>query len=219
MKPILYIPDCHLPHEHPRALDFVCRIRDKYKCERVIHAGDLFDHQSTSFHQHNPDLPSAYDELMLAKKKVKAWHREFPDLTITTGNHDSIPARQLEAIGLASTMLKDLNAIYETPGWKWTEELIVPGGRHKLWFRHGWSAKTIANGGDGGYSVCSGHVHTKAQIIWSQFPSHSTFSLMAGCLIRPDHRAFLYNRHDTRRPILGCATIVDGQPHLHRMFI
>ena len=218
MKHTLYISDVHLPHEHHKALDFCQRIRDRYHCTQIIQSGDMFDHQGSSFHTRNPDLPSAYDEMKSAMRKAKLWHSAFPGMTITRGNHDAIPARQLEDIGLPSVWLTDPNKVYGTPTWKWCDDLIIPGGRHKIWFKHSWAASTVAKGGDGGYSICGGHVHTKSQIIWSQYPSHSTFSLVVGCMINPRHRAFNYNKHDARRPILSVATIIDGEPQLHRLW-
>ena len=215
---ILVISDTHLPHEHPKALDFCARLRDKHKPETVIHIGDLYDWHSASFHSHDPDLLSPKDELELGAKHAARWHKEFPKMSIVRGNHDAIPARKLFEAGLPEAMLKSLNDMYQTPGWTWRDEIIIPGGRHKYWFKHHWAPAVVNRGGDGGYSVIAGHLHSKAQIIWSQYPSHSTFSLIVGCLINPNSRAFAYNKHDARRPVLACATIEHGEPSIHRMF-
>ncbi len=213
----LVISDLHLPYEHAKALEFCCRVRDTYKCDRVIQIGDMFDWHSCSFHEHDPALPSPKHELEAGARHVAKWVKEFPELIITKGNHDAIPARQLFKAGLPEDMLRSLNDMYHTPGWKWVDEYIMPGGRHKIWFKHHWAPSVVNRGGDGGFSIVAGHVHSKAQIVWAQWPSHSTFSLLTGCLINTKHRAYAYNRHDARRPILACATIQHGEPHIHRM--
>ena len=218
MSRILVIGDTHIPHEHPGYLAHCCRVRDEYKCDTFIQIGDMFDWHSTSFHQHDPDLPGPGAELAQGRKKVKAWYSEFQKMECLKGNHDDIPARKVFDAGLPNDFLKPLSDLYATPGWTWHDELIVPGGCHKYWFRHHWAPSVINKGGDGGYSVIAGHVHSKCQIIWSQYPSHSTFSLLVGCGIQTRHRAFAYNKSDAKRPILACATIIQGQPAIHRMF-
>jgi hypothetical protein len=180
--------------------------------------GDLYDWHSTSFHSHDPDLDGPKRELDAGRKHVAPWFKEFPKLVITTGNHDAIPARKLFEMGLPAEMLVGFNDLYSTPGWQWKDDHIVKGGRHDIWFRHHWAPKVINNGGDGGYSVVCGHTHSKAQIVWSQYPSHSTFSMITGCLISLQNRAFSYNKYDAKRPILSCATIIDGEPQIHRLF-
>lgn len=218
MSSILVIGDLHMPHEHPHALDFCKKLRDTHKCDEVVQIGDCYDYQSCSFHDRNPDLPGPKEEMMEAAKKSEKWHKEFPAMRICYGNHDQIPARHLVKVGLSEQCIKSNNSIYGTPTWKWAHEWILPGGKHRIWFRHIWAAGVIAKGGDGGFSVVAGHVHSKCQSIWSQYPSHSTFSLLTGCLIDPEHKAFAYNIRDARRPILGACVIKHGEPHIYRMW-
>lgn len=218
MKTTLVIPDIHIPYEHPRALAFLRRIQDKYHCESVVSVGDVYDMHSLSYHDHDPDLPGPAQELAQAKKRAALWYRAFPHMLVTTGNHDALISRKLSTHGLPGVVFNGLSDLFDTPKWKWVDEAIVPGGRHKIWFRHHWAPSVINRGGDGGYSVVCGHTHSKAQVIWAQYPSHSTFSLITGCLINTASPAFAYNKYDAKRPILACATIIDGQPHIHRMF-
>jgi hypothetical protein len=218
MSRILVIGDTHIPHEHKGYLAHCCKVRDENRCDTFIHIGDCYDWHSASFHDHDPDLASPASELASGRKKVALWHSQFPNMKCLKGNHDDIPARKVFAAGLPNEFLKPLSELYTTTTWTWHDELIVPGGRHKLWFKHHWAPSVINRGGDGGYSVISGHRHSEAAIKWSQFPSHSTFSLLVGCGINTKHRAFAYNKADARRPVLSCATIIQGEPHLHRMF-
>jgi hypothetical protein len=219
MSDIGIIGDTHLPYTHPKYLGHCCRIRDKYPDATWYHAGDMYDFHSSSFHSSDPDLYSAGKELELAAKHAAKWYKEFPNLKLIIGNHDAIPARKAFEAGLSNRIVRDMNEVFDTPNWMWSEEYIIKGGRHHYWLKHSWPAKTIQDGGNGGYSVIAGHIHSKAQVIWSQFPRHSTFSLQVGCGVNSKLAAFRYAKQDRRMSIMACATIIDGQPQIHRMFI
>lgn len=218
MSRYLFIGDTHLPYEHPKYLAHCCRIRDLIKPDKVYHVGDVYDFHASSFHDSDPDLFSAGKELEMAKKHVERWYKEFPQLSAVIGNHDAIPARKAFAAGLSNNAVANLNEIFGTTKWKWQDEYIIQGGRHHYWLKHSWPGKTISDGGTGGYSVIAGHVHSKAQIVWSQFPRHSTFSLQVGCGVNSKLAAFRYAKQDRRMSIMSCASIVNGEPQLHRMF-
>jgi len=218
MSKYLIIGDTHEPYAHPKYLEHCCRVRDRVLPTAVYHAGDFYDFHASSFHTSDPDLFSAGKELDMAEQHAEKWYKEFPDMKIVIGNHDAIPARKAFEAGLSVKMVSDLNDVFHTPLWTWQDEYIIKGGRHHYWLKHSWPGKTISDGGTGGFSVIAGHVHSKAQIIWSQFPKHSTFSLQVGCGVNSKLAAFRYAKQDRRMSIMSCASIVDGEPQLHRMF-
>jgi hypothetical protein len=76
-KCILVISDQHMPYHHPQMMDFLKAIKKKYKPTRIVNIGDELDHHAMSFHDSDPDLPSAGDEHKLALKTIK-------DITIDT---------------------------------------------------------------------------------------------------------------------------------------
>jgi hypothetical protein len=139
-------------------------------------------------------------------------------MSVCIGNHDSLPERKRRTAGLAAKAFTGYSAYYETKGWTWQREFIIPAFRHNLWFRHSWAKAHMNRGGIGGHSIICGHTHTEAGIRWAQYPSHSTFSLYTGCGIDPTHPAFAYGADHGNQPILSCATIIDGQPQVHRMW-
>ena len=46
-------------------------VKKTFKPDTVINIGDLLDFHAISMHEHNPDLPSAGDELSLSKSYIK----------------------------------------------------------------------------------------------------------------------------------------------------
>ena len=67
-KRILVISDLHIPYHHKDSFDFLKEIKKQYKPDFIINIGDLLDFHAISMHSHNPDLPSAGDELKLSKQ-------------------------------------------------------------------------------------------------------------------------------------------------------
>lgn len=218
MPNILVIPDIHIPYGHKRALSFLTSVYKKQRCTMAVCVGDIYDHHAISFHDHDPDALSPGEELKRAKAQIVRWYKAFPSMRVCIGNHDALPRRRGFASFLPDGMTPSLNDTYGTPGWAWANEHVVQAGRHEIIFRHHFAHKVIRDGGVGGCSTVSGHIHASAGIVWSQGLRHSTFSLQVGCLIDVDNRVFAYNKLDARRPVLACGTIVDGQPQIHRLW-
>jgi hypothetical protein len=180
--------------------------------------GDFVDNHAISYHEKNMDLDGPKAELALAIRKLKLWQQAFPVMKVCIGNHDSLPARKIQTAGLVAKTFTGYASYYETPQWEWAREFIVPAFHHHLWFRHSWAKSVMAKGGTGGYSTICGHTHTESGFRWSQFPNHSSFSLYVGCGINAKSPAFEYGRDNGNQPVISCATIIDGEPQVHRLF-
>ena len=100
-------------------------------------------------------------------------------------------------------------------GWRWHEDLtvILPDGK-PVYFHHGKTADGIKMSQTLGMSCCQGHHHNEFSIRYWANSLGLYFSLQVGCLIDKDSYAFAYNNVNLKRPILGCAVIVDGFPVL-----
>ena len=59
-------------------------LKKKYKPDKVIHIGDEVDKHAMSFHDSDPDLPSAGDELRMSLPLIKELE---PGLLINTGHY------------------------------------------------------------------------------------------------------------------------------------
>ncbi len=67
---ILVISDMHHPYSHPDVLPFLTALNKKYQPTRVVCVGDEIDCHAMSFHDSDPDLMSAGDELQAAIKAL-----------------------------------------------------------------------------------------------------------------------------------------------------
>ena len=81
-KVILVISDQHIPHHHIDMLDFLRAIKKKYKPTRILNIGDEIDGHAISYHQPNPDLASAGDELRKAVKIIHELEDLFPKMDL-----------------------------------------------------------------------------------------------------------------------------------------
>jgi predicted phosphodiesterase len=74
---ILVISDYHAPYNHPDAIEFLKACKKQYKPTNVVCIGDETDFHAMSFHDSNPDLPAAGDELQLAIKELKKLYKLY----------------------------------------------------------------------------------------------------------------------------------------------
>jgi metallophosphoesterase superfamily enzyme len=209
-KNVLVIPDLHLPYETADALSFCKYIKSEFNCGKVILIGDEIDGQAISYHESDPDLASAGDELKLAKKKLQEWYKEFPDVTVTYGNHSSLIMRKLRSVGLPSFVAKSYNEIFGTHKWNYTDEYEYNG----TLYTHGTglSAQTVEKKVMySGRSVVHGHLHTLSRIQWF---TQRLFTMSVGCLIDTKSKAFAYAKDNPKPVIHSVGVVIDKLPIL-----
>ena len=218
MSRVLTIPDLHLPVAHPRALDFCIDIYNKHRCDTVVFIGDIVDHHAISFHDKNPNCPSAKEEYLAVGEQLKWWLGTFPKATVTIGNHDDRPERiASNKGGIPDVYLRTYRELWDTPGWQWAFDAEIDD----VYYFHGVGStgKTPAlNKTDSVHmSVVMGHVHSVAGVHWGAGPKARWFGMDVSCLI--DRRAwqFTYGKHAKKKPILGCGVVLDGIPYYEIM--
>ena len=86
---VLIISDMHIPYQHKDALDFLSDLKAKYKPTRVICMGDELDKHALSFHDSDPNLKSAGDELELSLPTIQELKKLFPKMDLLESNHGS----------------------------------------------------------------------------------------------------------------------------------
>jgi hypothetical protein len=91
---ILVISDMHHPYSHPDTTAFLAAIKKEYEPTRVICIGDEVDHHAMSFHDSDPDLYSAGDELKASIKALKPLYTLFPVMDLVDSNHGSMAYRK-----------------------------------------------------------------------------------------------------------------------------
>lgn len=209
----LLIGDTHAPSVHPGYRAFCRDLRRKYKCNKVVHIGDVLDHHSISFHARVPDMPGPKDEAAQAQLVIDQWKRTFPEMTVCIGNHDRRVIRLAESVNIPAKYLRNYSEAWDTPGWDWVEEIIVDdvhlshgegcGGLHPAYNQ---MQKMLM-------SVGIGHVHTAGGVSWLANPTRRMFGIDTGCGVDERSLAFVYGKHFRRRSILSAAMILDGTPH------
>jgi len=218
---IIILSDMHIPYNHPDMLNFLKAVKTKYKPTRALCVGDEVDYHAMSFHDSDPDLPSAGDELVNSIKILKDVYKIFPQMDLVDSNHGSMVYRKGKHHGIARKFLRDYGDILESPkDWKWYNELIITlPNKQQVYMCHGMSKNGLKLASSMGMNTIQGHYHSEFNINYGSSPSQLYWSMQVGCLIDDDSMAFAYNKITPARPIIGIGMIIDSQPMLIPMVL
>ena len=219
---VLIIGDTHCPAMHPGYIAFLKRIHKKHKCNRVVHIGDLVDWNAISFHDKDPSMPGATEEYKLALKQVRQLHKAFPKVDYMIGNHSDLPARKAALVGLPTEVMVPFKELWGLDGWTIHQrfaDLIIDDViyRHGDKGRGGQRNSALLNAQDEHRSLVQGHLHSQFALEWCANQKRGIFGVQTGCGVTPNHPAMNYSRIYTKRAILGCSVVIDGQPALEMM--
>lgn len=218
MARVLVIPDCHCPAMLSKYPGFLSRVEKTYKTNKVVMLGDLSDNAAISYHEKHPGLSSAPEEYKKARKQIAELVRRFPKVEMIIGNHDALTTRQAASVGLLPEWLRDFNDLWGLPkSWKVHprfSEIEIDG----TIYLHGDGG---AKGGQFGAiktamakfsNVCMGHLHADFGVFYYANGNARVYGVAAGCGV--DHKVLSqeYGRKFIRKPIVGCAVILDGHP-------
>lgn len=222
-KRILHIPDAHAPYQHQDALAFLVAVRDKYKPDLVVNAGDETDKHAMSFHDSDPNLDSAGAELERAKVMLAAMAREFPEQLLCDSNHGSMHYRKAKAHGIPVQYLKTYRDILFPQGggdgWTWAESWRVRTALGDVLFKHQASGSVLVDAAHNQCNLMVGHNHGNFSVEYSASSERLYWGAYGGCLIDKDSLAFAYGKHTLRKPVLGCTMILRGMPVLIPMVL
>lgn len=216
---ILFISDMHIPYHHPNTIPFLKMLKERYNPTRVICLGDELDKHALSFHDSDPDLMSAGDELRAALPVIAELHELLPVMDLIDSNHGSMVFRKAKHHGIPRHYLKSYNDVLQVgEGWKWSHDLTLtlPSG-HKVFVHHGKSAEAIKTSQAMSMSHVCGHFHESFGVKYWANPHDLFFAINSGCLIHDDSYAYSYNNTNLKRPIIGTSLIIDGVPILEAM--
>lgn len=213
---ILIISDMHIPYHHPDLYRFLEAINKKYRPDKVVCIGDEIDQHAMSFHDSDPDLPSAGNELEEAIKYLKPIYKLFPKVDLVDSNHGSMIYRKGKHHGIPRKYLRGYNEVLEAPvGWKWSHDLKLKcSDGSMVYFHHGLKKQGLQVAQQMGMHFVEGHYHNDFNISYSSTPSKLVWSMTVGCLIDDSSLAFAYNKTNLGRPIIGLGIILNGQPKL-----
>lgn len=218
---ILFISDMHIPYHHKDLIPFLKHLKAKYKPTRVICLGDELDQHSLSFHDSDPDLPNAGDEIRRALPVIKEVFELFPIMDIIESNHGSLVWRKAKTNGIPKHYIKTYNDVLGVDeGWKWSFDLTLtlPNGQ-KCYVHHGKSSDVVKLGQQMGMHAVQGHYHNTFKIDYWGNPTGLYFGMQCGCLVDDSSLAFSYNNVNIQRPVIGTGLIIDGVPILEAMIL
>lgn len=219
-KTVLVIGDLHAPYMHRDAQMFLKAVKSKHKPDSIIFMGDEVDGHAISYHESDPDLPSAGDELKQAISQLRPIYKLFPSATIIESNHGSLVYRKAITAGLPSAVLKGYREILEAPkGWVWKFDHTIGTDLGSVYFHHGKSSSIEKLSKNMAMSACQGHFHNKFYISYWSSPNALYWDANAGCLVDHKSRAMAYGKNDLQKPIVGCLLIIKGIPKLIPMVL
>lgn len=216
---ILFISDMHIPYHHRDTLQFLQSLKDRYNPTRVICLGDELDKHAMSFHDSDPDLMSAGDELRASLPVIQSLYEMFPKMDIIDSNHGSLVWRKAKHHGIPKHYIRSYNEVLGVGGgWKWHNDMVInlPDGQ-QVYVHHGKLKDALKVSQSMGMSFVCGHFHEDFGIKYWANPNGIYFAMNSGCLINDDSYAFSYNNVNIKRPIVGTSLIIDGVPILEVM--
>lgn len=216
-RSILVVPDMHCPYNHPDAINFLQAVAYTYPPDAVVNLGDETDGHAMSFHDSDPHLASAGHELVGAQEELGKLHAIFPEMRICHSNHGSLSFRKAKAHGIPVAYLKTYREVlFPTgggEGWDWQYEHILNTKLGPVLFKH-QSANPAGDAAHENVNIFVGHNHGRFEIDYKSSRSRLYYGATCGCLIDRKSAAFAYGRETKNKPVLGCAVIIDGVPHL-----
>lgn len=217
---VLFIPDLHVPYHHKDAFDFLELVRDTYEPDLVVNLGDEVDKHAMSFHDSDPDLPSAGDELEEAIAYLEDLYSLFPEMHLVDSNHGSMHYRKGKHHGIPRKYLRDYGDILEAPeGWSWSHELNINCGGNMVRVKHQHGKNVLKAAEQAGRCLIGGHFHEDFFVQYSANSDRLIWACTSGCLVDDSSLAFAYNNTNLKRPILGCTIVINGHPILVPMVL
>lgn len=222
-RSIVVMPDLHAPYHHKHALAFMAAVKARFKPDLVINLGDEADKHAMSFHDSDPNLKSAGDELEATKPVIAELHKLFPHMLLCDSNHGSMHYRKAKAHGMPVQYLKAYREILlpgiNSKGWQWAENWRVRTPMGEVLFKHQASGAILIDASHNQCNLVVGHHHGKFTIEYGASSARLYWGAFFGCLIDKDSLAFAYGKHTMYKPILGCGVIINGIPTLIPMLL
>jgi len=190
-----------------------CRdIAESHQCTRIVIIGDIVDHHNISFHRREVDSVDVNSEFDQVLEQIADWHETFPKATVTIGNHDERIYRLAASVGIPGRAVKSYNELWQTHGWNWVSDITIDDVHYFHGTGHSGERPAFLAARASMVSTVLGHVHSVAGVNWMAGPNGRLFGMDVGCGVDIEHVSMRYGRHMSRKPILACGVVRDGQP-------
>jgi predicted phosphodiesterase len=207
---ILICGDTHIPFQKKGYLDFCLEIKNRVKCEQVIHIGDLVDNHAINYHEHDPDGYSPADEIKEAKKHLLQWYKAFPKLKLCRGNHDRMIDRKGRTEGLPSCVFRPFRDIWELPkGWIDDFSFEIDGVVYEHGTGYSGDSAHMKAAYNNRQSTVIGHTHAHGAVGYLANEKDCVFGMNVGSGVDRHRYAFEYGRAFKKKPIIGCGVVTD----------
>ena len=212
MSRVLAIGDTHCPCMREGYVDFLLETYHAWDCDKVVHIGDLVDNCALSFHLKKPSLKDPEREYEQAMEQVAMLTSAFPEADLLVGNHDALPYRWAQEMGVPDSFLREPKDLWQLPeGWnviKRFGQVIIDD----VIYQHGdrGRASAILNAKDEFRSCVQGHHHSKAGVTYYANKFTRIFGLQTGTGADHRHQQQEYGIKYSSKPILGCGIVLDG---------
>lgn len=220
---ILVMPDLHAPYHHKDALAFMTAVKKAFNPDLCVNLGDEADKHAMSFHDSDPDLMSAGDELRATRIVLDQFAKLFPDFLLCDSNHGSMHFRKAKAHGMPVAYLRTYREVLFPlgggEGWHWAENWRVRTPLGDVLFKHQPSGPILTDAAHNQANLMVGHHHGNFSVEYTASSSHIYWGAYSGCLIDKDSMAFAYGKHSLRKPVIGCTVILEGRPMLVPMLL
>lgn len=218
---LLCISDMHKPYGHPDTNSFLIALHKKYNFDHILIGGDEIDAHALSFHDHDPNLPSAGHELEMAIEQLRELYSAFPNADVLESNHGALVYRKGKHHGIPRQVLKSYNEMLQAPkGWVWRPEFIYQfSNGKKAVAHHGYSSAIINASKKRAMSLIQFHFHSSYSIQYWQNAEEQFWAIQCACLVDDTSLAMEYNKLTIERPIMGVGAVFDGHPRLLPMFL
>lgn len=218
MAVIMAIGDTQIPFMHVDAIKFLTAIYKKYKPNKIVQIGDLFDQYFANAWGKSSAADSTMEEL---GQGLELLHTQFlpifkkTPVTIIIGNHDERIFKRADEAGIHHKFMKTMREIYELPK---EVELCYNTVIDNVTYTHGHTTKCTAATATEVLTheyetpVVYGHFHSLANITYLANRRRLVWGFNLGCLIDRHAYAFTYGANYKHKPILGCGIIDNGLP-------
>ena len=217
---ILVISDTHAPYSHPDALKFLRAIKKEYDPDKVIHIGDEIDSHAMSYHDSDPNLFSAGEELKRAREVIWEIEDLYPKVDVIESNHGSLWYRKAKTHGIPREAIRTYEEILKTKHWKWHFDLTIRMSNGKYcYFHHAKSVNCLLTSKAMGMCAVQGHHHQLFSIQYWGNELGLYWGMQLSCMADKDSLAQAYGKNNLHRPIVGDGIIINGQPKLLPMVL